>query len=200
MAYLMLRAVGTLTPMSNPLGPDRFAQRVDRRRSARLDVRKACPAAPTARSCAGRSRSRACISQPVRQRPSYGGCPARIDVYIDDGRAGEYQYLARPWATTTIWNRRAAERSHAHEEPALGDTNYAYVKIKNRGTQTANDVIVRGYHCKPIGRRAMARRSATLDHAGIRGWEHCGPTTPRKRRSGRSSGNRSRMSGATTAC
>ena len=42
-----------------------------------------------------------------------------------------------------------------HEEPALLDaagmpaTNYAYVKIKNRGTSVANNVVVKGYHCKP---------------------------------------------------
>ena len=37
-----------------------------------------------------------------------------------------------------------------HQEPAgFCATNYAYVKIKNRGTSVANDVIVRGFHCKP---------------------------------------------------
>jgi hypothetical protein len=72
-----------------------------------------------------------------------------VDVYIDDGRAGEYAYLPVHWATTTIWNRRSADGLAAHEEPALGETNYAYVKIKNRGTSVANNVIVKGYHCKP---------------------------------------------------
>ena len=37
----------------------------------------------------------------------------------------------------------------AHEEPALGQTNYAYVKVKNRGTKDATNVIVRGFHTKP---------------------------------------------------
>ena len=34
------------------------------------------------------------------------GEPPNVDVYINDDRAGEYQYLAVHWPTATIWNRR----------------------------------------------------------------------------------------------
>ena len=78
-----------------------------------------------------------------------GGARPSVDVYIDDGRAGEYAYLPVHWATTAIWNRRNADSLPGHQEPALEETNYAYVKIKNRGTSIANSVIVKGYHCKP---------------------------------------------------
>lgn len=77
------------------------------------------------------------------------GMPPEQDVYIDDGRAGEYRFQPVHWHTTTIWNRRNADGLTTHEEPALGATNYAYVKIKNRGTQTATSVVVRGFHTKP---------------------------------------------------
>ncbi|TWF76646.1 hypothetical protein FHX44_112541 [Pseudonocardia hierapolitana] len=77
------------------------------------------------------------------------GQPPDQDVYIDDGRVGEYQYQPVHWHTTTIWNRRSADGMTTHEEPALGETNYAYVKVKNRGTQTATNVIVRGFHTRP---------------------------------------------------
>ena len=77
------------------------------------------------------------------------GHPPDQDVYIDDGRAGEYQFQPVHWNTTTIWNRRSADGVAGHEEPALGETNYAYVKVKNRGTQTATNVVVRGFHTKP---------------------------------------------------
>jgi len=53
------------------------------------------------------------------------------------------------WNTTTIWNRQAADGLTTHQEPILGQTNYAYVKIKNRGTQTASNVVVKGFHTKP---------------------------------------------------
>ncbi|MCO5760993.1 MAG: hypothetical protein NHG36_05720 [Chromatiaceae bacterium] len=77
------------------------------------------------------------------------GDPPEVDVYIDDGRAGEYEFQHVHWHTTTIWNRRAADGIDAHQEPELGSTNYAYVKIKNRGTLQAQNVVVYGYHTKP---------------------------------------------------
>lgn len=77
------------------------------------------------------------------------GNPPDVDVYIDDGRAGEYAFQHVHWHTTTIWNRRAADGIDAHQEPELGSTNYAYAKIKNRGTQQAQNVVVYGYHTRP---------------------------------------------------
>jgi len=53
------------------------------------------------------------------------------------------------WNTTTIWNRNTADGLTVHQAPILGQTNFVYVKIKNRGTQTATNVKVKGYHCKP---------------------------------------------------
>lgn len=79
----------------------------------------------------------------------YGGNPPPVDVYIDDGRGGEYQYLQYHWECPSIWNRRAPDGGLAHEAPKEGVTNYAYVKIKNRGTAQAKNVKVRGYHSKP---------------------------------------------------
>ena len=93
-----------------------------------------------ARSSPGRSRSRI----------SGGGAAPAVDVYIDDGRGGEY-----PFQTGALGQRPDLEPPHApdgdpgHQEPALGEVNYAYVHVKNRGTATATDVVVRGYHCKP---------------------------------------------------
>lgn len=77
------------------------------------------------------------------------GDPPEVDVFIDDGRTGEYEFQHVHWHTTTIWNRREPDGVDAHQEPELGSTNYAYVKIKNRGTQQAQNVFVYGYHTKP---------------------------------------------------
>lgn len=77
------------------------------------------------------------------------GDPPEQDVYIDDGRSGEYEFQDVHWNTTTIWNRHNPDGVDLHENPVLGSTNFAYVKIKNRGTQTATGVILRGFHCKP---------------------------------------------------
>ena len=53
------------------------------------------------------------------------------------------------WNTTTIWNRHKPDGLAGHQETIEGVTNYAYVRIKNRGSSIANNTVVRGYHSKP---------------------------------------------------
>jgi hypothetical protein len=77
------------------------------------------------------------------------GVPPAVDVYIDDGRGGEYQYQPNFWSCQSIWNRRHNDGGTTHEEPITNQTNYAYVKIKNRGSQTATNVTVKAYHANP---------------------------------------------------
>ncbi len=74
------------------------------------------------------------------------GLPPPIDVYIEDGRHGEYRYQSNYWSCPAIWNRRRNDHGTAHETPQAGVTNYAYVKIKNRGLQKATKVVVRAFH------------------------------------------------------
>jgi zinc metalloprotease ZmpB len=77
------------------------------------------------------------------------GQPPAVDVYIDDGRGGQYGYIGDFWDNTEVWNRRAADGGTTHEEPINRRPNYAYVRIRNRGTTTATGVIARGYHAQP---------------------------------------------------
>ncbi len=77
------------------------------------------------------------------------GAPPPVDVYIDDGRSGEYQYQPNFWSCQSIWNRRYNDAGTTHEEPITNQTNYAYVKIKNRGSQIATNVVVKAYHANP---------------------------------------------------
>jgi hypothetical protein len=83
------------------------------------------------------------------EQGSFSGAPPDVDVYIDDGRAGEYPYQAVHWHNASIWNRNAADDMPGHQPAIDGQTNYAYVKIKNRGTLDATDVTVMGYHSLP---------------------------------------------------
>ncbi len=73
------------------------------------------------------------------------GVPPPVDVYIEDGRDGEYQYQSEYWNCQAIWNRRRKDGGTEHEAPVAGATNYAYVKIKNRGYTKAEKVVVRGF-------------------------------------------------------
>ena len=138
MAYLMLRAVGTLTPASNPAAPAQFL--------AALQVADA--GNWTSEGVFGGAYGKV-LAWAFEKQNLDGGAVPDVDAYIDDGRAGEYAYQAVHWNTTTIWNRRAPDGLASHQEAALGETNYAYVKIRNRGSQVAHNVIVKGYHCKP---------------------------------------------------
>jgi hypothetical protein len=80
------------------------------------------------------------------------GAPPEVDVYIDDGRAGGYfPYLADFAATTEIWNRWAADGGAGHQDPIGGQNNHLYVRVRNRGTGTADGVRVRCYQGDPAG-------------------------------------------------
>ncbi len=77
------------------------------------------------------------------------GNPPDVDVYIDDGRGGEYEYQRNHWNCQDMWVRRSADGGSAHQQPVVNQTNYMYVRVKNRGLQTAQDVRVDAYHALP---------------------------------------------------
>ena len=77
------------------------------------------------------------------------GQPPAVDVYINDGRNGQYGYLGDFWDNTEVWNRLAADGGATHETPVTRQANYAYVRIRNRGTTAATGIVARGYHAKP---------------------------------------------------
>jgi hypothetical protein len=79
----------------------------------------------------------------------YGGAAPTVDVYIDDGRAGEYQFQSNFWNTTDIWVRNSADGGTAHQAPITDQPNYVYVMVRNRGSATASNVKVRAFHCIP---------------------------------------------------
>ena len=73
-------------------------------------VSEGSPAAPTTRSSGGRSRSRA---------PTAASPPA-VDVYIDDGRQGEYPFQPVHWHNTSMWNRNAPDGLPGHQNAIAG--------------------------------------------------------------------------------
>ena len=75
----------------------------------------------------------------------FGGNPPPVDVYIDDGRHGEYQYQPNDAQCMAIWNRHTSDGKEDHQPPVRNLVNFAYVKIKNRGSQVATSVAVHGF-------------------------------------------------------
>ncbi len=149
-SYLILRAVGTLTPGTNPSDALGFCNAL-----IAVDLLNW-----TSEGIFGGAYNKvirwAFEKQGLYQPPAAPmpvvseGAPPEIDVYINDGRDGEYEYQKVHWHTTTIWNRYEDDGLTGHQPPKLDEVNYAYVKIKNRGTENAtNNVLVKGFHCLP---------------------------------------------------
>ena len=137
MTYLMLRAVGTLTPLSNPNNPAQF-----------LDALLTADAGNwTTEGLIGGVYGKV-FSWSFEKQDLNDGDPPIVDVYIDDGRGGEYEFLPDHTDTASVWNRNSPIIREGHQEPING-TNYAFVKIKNRGTSVADNVVVRAFHSKP---------------------------------------------------
>jgi hypothetical protein len=79
---------------------------------------------------------------------SEGSSPP-VDVYIDDGRHGEYApYLEDFSQTSDIWNRTSADGMTDHQMPVPMADNFLYVRVKNRGSEAAHNVKVHVYYNK----------------------------------------------------
>ncbi len=150
--YLILRAVSQLTPATNPPNPLGWEQQLE---WADAGVWTRTNPAETHAGGAYHKVIRWAFEKqglfrPAGQPPTVEGAPPPVDVYIDDGRHGEYPFQPNHWSCTDIWNRvTAGPGGGVHQEPIVGKTNFAYVRIKNRGTQPATNVVVKGFHCLP---------------------------------------------------
>ena len=150
MSYLILRAISTLTPTTNPANALDFAvalMAVDLlnwttegvfggayNKVIRWSFEKQGLYQPP--------------GAPLPPNVTTEGAPPPVDVYIDDGRHGEYQFEPIHSNNISIWNRRSADGWVGQQAPVSGSPNFIYVKIKNRGTEIANNVKVNGYHSK----------------------------------------------------
>ena len=138
MSFVIIGAVSTLNSTSPPTGPDDFATALIDFDQANEDF-EGHPGGAFHKV----------IRWAFEKQGLYSGDPPAVDVYIDDGRDGEYEWLQKFWNTTDIWNRLEADGGTVHQTPVLDVTNYMYVRVKNRGTDTAENVVVRAYHCRP---------------------------------------------------
>jgi hypothetical protein len=167
MLYLILRAVSTLTPATNPEMPGEFANAL--MTADLLDW--------TSEKLAGGAYTKVirwAFEKQGLYQPEGGmdlvtteGRPPAVDVYIDDGRGGEYGYQPVYWDNRSIWNRLAADSGQVHQDPVPGRTNFAYVRLRNRGTQPAANVRLRGFHQRPGGGTVWPADYTPLETAGL---------------------------------
>lgn len=147
--YLILRTIGGLTPATNPTDPEMWCEAMQDAdllnwTSEGLDGGAYNKVIRWAFEKQG-------SYQPAGSVPpvTTPGAPPAVDVYIDDGRAGEYQYIHVHWQNQSMWNRNAADGLPGHQNGIDGQNNFMYGKVKNRGTTAATNVTVRAYHTKP---------------------------------------------------
>lgn len=149
--YLILRTIGNLTPSTNPSNWDPVSMTNVPGRGAQLwcDAMQAADLQDwTSEGLAGGAYNKV-ARWAFEKQGSYAGAPPAVDVYIDDGRGGEYGFQHVHWHNTSMWNRNAPDGLPGHQNAVAGATNYMYVKVKNRGTSAAGTVTVKGYHCLP---------------------------------------------------
>jgi hypothetical protein len=150
--YLILRGVGQLTQATNPATALAWEQQLET-----ADQGVWTPANPPATHAGGAYHKvirwafeKQGLFRAQGQPATQEGKPPPVDVFIDDGRHGEYPFQPNHWSCTDVWNRRTiGPGGGVHQEPVVGKTNFAYVRIKNRGTQAATNVVVKGFHCLP---------------------------------------------------
>ena len=135
--YLVLNAVGHCSPMDNPGSPEALYNK--------LVLSDADDW--TSDGYAGGAYNKV-IRWSFEKQDLWSGDPPEVDLYIDDGRGGEYQYQPAFWNNESVWNRQDDDGLEGHQNANEGVDNFAYVKVKNRGTIDAEGV-VKVYHCTP---------------------------------------------------
>ena len=147
--YLILRTISNLTPVTNPSNAEQWCEEMQD-----TDLEDW-----TSEGLAGGAYNKV-IRWAFEKQGSYqpagaptpvttAGAPPAVDVYINDGRNGEYQFQAAHWQNMSMWNRNSPDGLPGHQNAVEGATNYMYGKVKNRGTSAATNVTVRSYHSLP---------------------------------------------------
>jgi hypothetical protein len=146
-AYLILKAVGMLSFTTRD--PDVFVGALTEA-DATTSLFESHPGGAFGKIFRWSFEQQGLYQAPGAPRPvTRPGEQPAVDVFIDDGRGGSYMpYLEDSFGEADIWNRRAADGGPANEDPQVGVTNYAYVRVTNRGTTPAVEVAVRGFKSK----------------------------------------------------
>ena len=145
--------MGQLSPATNPGRPARLGTAA--RDGGRLHLDLNSPAQTHAGGAYRKVVRWAFEKQGVFRAPgqpvTVEGKPPAVDVYIDDGRHGEYPFQAKPLELHGHLepDRRRAPAEVCTRSPSSGTPTTRYVRIKNRGTQAATNIVVKGFHCLP---------------------------------------------------
>ncbi len=153
-AFLIIKSIGLMSPVNNPDRPEGYADLLMQADSGNFQFRSATVEIGVLRKVIRWAFE---MQGAFRQPPGFGesptnqiGNPPQVDVFINDGRDGQYQYADAP-ESIDIWNRKQADDGAVHQAPVAGRDNFAYVRVSNRGFSAAENVVVSGFQSSFVG-------------------------------------------------
>lgn len=166
MVFLIFSAVATLTQMAQPLNGEDFADELMDADLAVGDL-EGHPGAAVHKVIRWAFEHQGAYQPPGAATPVVAaGAPRKIDVFIDDGRNGEYDPAPQFVATTAdIWNRHAADGGLTHQDPVEGAANFVYARVRNRGTEEAQNITASAFSTDQQGDRPWPAAWSTLQAA-----------------------------------
>ena len=154
-AFLIFKAVGLMSPANNPAQPEGFADLLMQADNGVFTYRGTSSQIGVLRKVIrwgfemqGAYRQPPPLGPQGKRRPGTTdqvGNPSQVDVFVNDGRDGHYDFSAGALNSTDIWNRQAADDGTVHQPPVLGRVNHAYVRVSNRGLSAAGNVVVEAF-------------------------------------------------------
>jgi uncharacterized protein (DUF2237 family) len=100
---------------------------------------------------------------------SHVDAESNIDVWIADSKrdtgAEPNKVSRRFWLSPDIWPRKQQDDVEKYQDVELGQDNYVYVRVKNRGTKAASNTTVEVYRSVP-----------SLGNSWPKGWNLVGKT------------------------
>lgn len=151
MTYLIIYGVGTLTPTTNPNNPEDWVE-VLMASDLSTIVFEGHPGGTVHKVIRWAFEKQGAFQPAGSPTPVITeGNPPKFDIYINDGRDGEYQFTTDYCHTTAIWNRLSPDGNAVNQAPLPGVNNYAYVVVRNRGTNRIPPGTVRAYQKREGG-------------------------------------------------
>ncbi|WP_171177832.1 hypothetical protein [Ruegeria sp. HKCCD8929] len=146
--FLIIKAIRLMSTFNNPSNPEGFADLLMQADSGTMTFRDTDRQIGVLRKVIRWSfEMQGAYRQPattVATATNRVGRPPSVDVYINDGRDGQYQYVDKT-NTVDIWNRQVPDGGSVHQEPVIGRENFAFVRVSNRGLSQATNISVRGF-------------------------------------------------------
>jgi hypothetical protein len=141
-AFLILKAVGLLSPMVNANSPEDFAAAlIEADTGSFLFDGQKHHCGTLSKVIRWSFELQGAFQAPGSPQPVFTrGAPPDVDVYI--GHDGQYPYQSNYSDNEDVWVRHAADGGATHQVPLRNTINSVYLRVKNRGTKPAQQVHV----------------------------------------------------------